>query len=358
MKEAQRWRWDTFRDAEFVRRVLILLAIAAVVLLAWRLADVLLLAFGSVLVAVLLHAFAEVLARHAGVPERWSLTAGTAIIVVVALGLFVLFGAQLRVQLATVAERLPFALNNLTKELGIGEFTSQLPQMLGMGPGGGFVSRVAGIGGAILGGLADFFLVVIAGIYIAANPTIYRRGFVKLFPVGQHARVEDSLQATGRALRLWLTSQLIAMAAVGMLSTGAFWLIGLPSPVALGFIAGLADFIPFVGPIIGALPAILLAFTLDGQAVLWTLLAVVAIQQIEGNVIFPLVEKRVVTIPPALALFAIVAGGVLFGTLGLVFGFPLAVVAFVLVKKLYVRETLGEPTPVPGEAGTGVDVRQ
>ena len=108
--------------------------------------------------------------------------------------------------------------------------------------------------------LADFFLVVIAGIYIATDPFIYWRGFVKLFPAGQHARVEDSLHATGQALRLWLTSQLIAMAAVTVLSTGAYWLIGLPSPVALGFIAGLADFIPFVGPIIGALPAILLAF--------------------------------------------------------------------------------------------------
>jgi predicted PurR-regulated permease PerM len=66
-------------------------------------------------------------------------------------------------------------------------------------------------------------------------------------------------------------------------------------------------------------------------------------------VIFPLVGRHVIALPPALALFAIVAGGVLFGTLGLIVGFPLAVVAYVLVKKLYVRETLGEETPVPGE---------
>jgi len=81
-----------------------------------------------------------------------------------------------------------------------------------------------------------------------------------------------------------------------------------------------------------------------------TVLAVVVIQQIEGNVIFPLVARSVVSIPPALALFAILTGSVLFGTLGLVFGFPLAVVAYVLVKKLYVREALGEATPIPGEA--------
>ena len=350
MDDPPRWQWESFHDAEFVRKVLIVLGIGAFALLLWTLSDVLLLAFGAILVAVILHAFAEVLARYLRVPERWSLTVASLLIFGSIIGLLVLFGTQIRVQIANVAERLPLAVNTFTKEIGIGEVTSQIPQMLGMGPGGGFVSRVAGIGGTILGGLADAFLVIIAGIYIAAAPRVYRRGLVKLFPPAQHHRVEGSLDAAGRALKLWLVSQLIAMAAVSVLSALAFWIIGLPSPFALGLIAGLADFVPFVGPIIGALPAVLLAFTEDTTAVLWTVLAVLAIQQIEGNVIFPLAERHMVAIPPALALFAILAGGVLFGTLGLVFGFPLAVVDFVLVKKLYVRETLGEPTPVPGES--------
>jgi predicted PurR-regulated permease PerM len=200
-------------------------------------------------------------------------------------------------------------------------------------------------------GLADFVLVVIAGLYIAAAPRLHRQGLVKLFPIRHHARVESSLEASGQALRLWLTSQLIAMACVAVLSTVAFWLIGLPSAIALGLIAGLADFIPFLGPILGALPAVLIAFSVSGETALWTVLAVIAIQQIEGNVIFPLVARSVISIPPALALFAILIGSVLFGTLGLIFGFPLAVVTFVLVKKLYVRETLGEQTDVPGEPG-------
>ena len=212
-------------------------------------------------------------------------------------------------------------------------------------------ARLAGIGGAILDGLADFALVVIAGIYIAAAPDLYREGFVKLFPIRHHPQVESSLQASGQALRLWLTSQLIAMACVAVLSAIAFRLIGLPSAIALGLIAGLADFIPFLGPILGALPAVMIAFSMSGETALWTVLAVIAIQQLEGNVIFPLIARRVISIPPALALFAILIGSVLFGALGLIFGFPLAVVTYVLVKKLYVRETLGEQTDVPGEPG-------
>jgi predicted PurR-regulated permease PerM len=346
-------RWEPFQDAAFIRRVLIVVAIVLLVLLFWKLSDVLLLAFGAVLVAVILHFVADSLETYARIPSRWALTAATILVLLLFVALIVMFGAQMQAQLSTVAERLPLALNNMLKELGLGAVTEQWPKMLGISPGDGFVTRIAGISGTILGGLANFVLVVIAGIYIAAAPRTYWAGLVKLFPASQHERIESYLAATGRALRLWLIGQFIAMLIVGSLTTVALWLIGVPSFIALGFIAGTLEFIPFAGPILGAMPAVLLAFTVDNTTVLWTIGALVVIQQIEGNVIFPIVEKRAVSVPPALALFAIVAGGVLFGIPGFIFGFPLAVVAFVLVKKLYVRETLGEATPVPGEPAPG-----
>jgi predicted PurR-regulated permease PerM len=349
MENARPWRWESFKDAEFVRRVLIVIALLALALALWRLADIVLLAFGAVLVAVILTALAGVLERYARVPSRWSLTAATLCIFLILAGILALFGAQIRLQISGVAERLPFAIDNFGKELGLGEITKHVPDMVGLGPGGGFLSRLAGIGGTVLGSLADVILVVIAGIYIAASPKLYRSGLVKLLPPSQHERLESTLDASGRALKLWLAAQLIAMTCVGVLTATALWLIGVPSAFALGLIAGVLDFIPFIGPILGALPAILIAFTVDGSTVLWTIAAFIAIQQIEGNVIFPIVGRKVVTVPPALALFAILVSGTLFGTLGVIFGFPLAVVVFVFVKKLYVRETLGEPTPVPGE---------
>jgi predicted PurR-regulated permease PerM len=337
-------------DAEFVRKTLIVLGIILLALLLWKLADVLLLAFGAILVALILHALAELLVRYLRVPERWSLWVASTIIFIVLIGLIGLFGTQIRAQFSNVMERLPFVIDNFSKNLGFGAVSDDLTEMMNNMPDGGLATRIAGFGGAVLSGFANFLLVVIAGVYIAASPRIYKQGFIKLFPVQHHERVESSLDASGQALKLWLTSQMIAMACVAILSTLAFWLIGLPSPYALGLIAGLADFIPFLGPILGAFPAVLFASNISGEVVLWTVLAVIAIQQIEGNVIFPLVARSVVSIPPALALFAILVGSILFGTLGLVFGFPLAVVAYVLVKKLYVRETLGEDTPIPGEA--------
>jgi predicted PurR-regulated permease PerM len=353
MDEDPHWGWSKeLKDADFIRRTLIVMGLVAFALLLWNLSGVLLLAFGAVLIAVILHAFADLLARRTPVPQRWSLTIAGLLILLAFLAASVAFGTQMRTQIAGISERLPSALNSFTRELGLGDVTGQLSQMLGMGPGGGFIARLAGIGAAFIGGLADFLLVIVAGVFIAADPKVYREGLVKLFPPSQHERVRSSLDASGQALKLWLGSQLIAMTFVGLSAALGLWLLGLPSPFALGLLAGLLDFVPFVGPILGALPAVLIASTVDGTTLLWTILLFAVIQQLEGNIIFPLVGRRMVSLPPALALFAIVAAGVLFGPLGLVLGFPLAVVAFVLVKKLYVRETLGETTPVPGEKET------
>jgi predicted PurR-regulated permease PerM len=353
VNDLQRWPWPpAFKDADFVRRVLIVLGLGALALLVWNVSDVLLLAFASVLVAVILRAFADVLAERTPIPRRWALTVAGLLILFGFVAVSVLFGAQMRAQIAGISEQLPSALNSFGRQIGVRDLTTQLPQMIGLGTGGAFVARLAGIGVAVFGGLADFLLVVIAGVFIASDPTVYRDGLVKLFPPSQQERIRDSLAAIGEALKLWLATQLISMTFVGVSAALGLWLIGLPSPFALGLIAGLLDFVPFVGPILGALPAVLIASTIDGATMLWTIALFTVIQQLESNVVFPMVGRRMVSLPPALALFAIVASGVLFGPLGLVVGFPLAVVVFVLVKKLYVRETLGEETPVPGEKDT------
>ncbi len=342
------WRERFNTDWDFLRRVLIVLGVAALAYLLWSITYVLLLVFASVLLAVALRAFAAFLAGRARVPERWSLLAAVLLVFAALVGIGFLFGAQMRGQLAALTERLPLAVTTFGREFGIQNLAEQLPQMVS-GSGSSIMRQVAGLGYTALGALADVLLVVVAGIYIASEPRLYRRGLVKLFPRSQHPRVEDSLDAVGNGLTLWFYAQLISMAIVGALSMLAYSLIGLPGALALGVIAGLTNFIPLLGPVIGAIPAVLIAFSVEGNALLWTLAAALVIQQIEGNLIMPIVEKKAVQLPPALALFTILAAGLLFGFLGVFLAVPITVVVFILVKKLYVRQTLGEETSVPGE---------
>jgi predicted PurR-regulated permease PerM len=209
--------------------------------------------------------------------------------------------------------------------------------------------HAATAGTMIVNALSALIIAVVGGFFLASDPAMYRKGVVMLVPVEQQGRVADALLASGNALRLWLGAQLVSMAIVGTLAGLGTWAIGLPSPLALALFAGIVGFVPLLGAVAGAVPPLLLALAAGGDALLWTAVLFLAIQQLESNMILPLVEKRMVSMPPALMLFAVVAVGLLFGLPGVMLAAPLTVVSYVLVKQLYVRETLGQPTEVPGE---------
>jgi predicted PurR-regulated permease PerM len=191
--------------------------------------------------------------------------------------------------------------------------------------------------------------VIVGGIYIAIDPAVYRDGLIKLFPIDWYPQIRATLDDGTSTLRLWLGAQVIAMLMVGVLIGGGALLIGIPSPFALGLIFGLAEFVPVVGPVARAVPVLLVAVGQGWEMTFGALGLVVIIQQVESNLIMPLVSGHAVQLPPAVGLFAVVAMGVLFGPLGLVLGYPFAVVVDVAVRRLYVSETLGESVEIAGE---------
>jgi predicted PurR-regulated permease PerM len=194
-------------------------------------------------------------------------------------------------------------------------------------------------------------IMVISGGYLAAQPGLYRRGLIWLFPPSKHARAAEIFDGIGEALRLWLIGQLVEMVLIGALSTFAVWLIGVPSPLALGVIAAVGEFIPYVGPLLAGIPAILVAITISTEAALWTLFAYLVIHQIEGQIVAPLIQRHMVAIPPAVMLLGIAAITYLFGLLAIIFAAPIAVVVFAAVNLIYVRDTLGEKTSLTRKLG-------
>jgi predicted PurR-regulated permease PerM len=126
----------------------------------------------------------------------------------------------------------------------------------------------------------------------------------------------------------------------------------MPSALVLGLLAGLLEFIPFAGPIIAAVPAVLLALVVGPDMALWVAGLYLVVQQLEGNLLSPLIQQYAVDLPGVVLLFSLIGFGILFGTLGVVLAAPLAVVTLVLVKRLYVIETLDTATPIPGESKT------
>ena len=334
----------------FIERLVIAIIVIGIALLLWNLRGLFLLVFGAALVSVILNIVAEPIRQRLNAPDWLALLGAVVVVAGVIVAAFWTFGAQVTRQAQALSDMIPAAWSAMQARLdgwGVGEAVREWTA--GLGAGGGVVSNLGNIAVSVGNGIADTLLVVVGGIYLAAQPELYRVGMIKLVPARGRALAAEALEASARALRLWLLGRMVSMAVVGVLTWIGLSIIGVPSALALGLVAALLEFIPFIGPIIAAVPAVLLAFAESPEKAIWTALLFLAIQQFEGNVLEPLVQQRAVEMPPALLLFALVAGGLVFGIVGVILAAPLTVVLFVLVKKLYVQEALHTATPLPGD---------
>ena len=339
------------RRREIVETLLIAIAIIGVALLLWTMRSVLILVFGAILLAVVLRITARPLKDKLHLPDKLALLVAVALVTGIVALAFTLFGQEMGRQWETLRETIPSAWQSVLQRLeayGFAEPVRQWIQSVGSG-GRGVLSSMTRFLVSFTNAMADTLLVIFGGIYLAADPSLYRRGIAKLLPEAARPKVIEALDDCFRALRLWLFGRLTSMAIVGLLTGLGLWAIGMPAALTLGIAAGILDFVPFVGPIIAAIPAVLLALATSPTMALWVILLYLVIQQIEGNIITPLIQKRAVELPPALLLFSLVALGLLFGALGVILAEPLTVVLYVLVKRLYVVDALDTPTHIPGE---------
>lgn len=330
------------------RAVLLGIATLGLALLAWSLSAVLLMLFGAVIVAVVLHAMAAPLQSHLPLGERSAVGVAVVLTLLSLTLLGWLIGERLTVQLEDLRERLPAALAALVdwaRRFPLGQAALELWESARVEDVPW--TRVAYAATQTLNAVGTVLLMVLVGIYLAISPRLYRAGLVRLVPLPHRERIDAALLASGHALSRWLVAQSVSMLFVGISTAIGLALLGVPLALTLGVIAGLLAFVPFFGGLAAGVLSVLLAFTQGPTQALYVGLLSLAIQQVEGNVLMPLVERWAVSLAPALAIMAAVVFGVLFGLPGLVLSTPLMVVTVVLVKQLYVEDFLEAAPPPP-----------
>ncbi len=332
----------TLTNRGLLRAVLLAFALlVAYRFLAAVAAMVLLLAVG-LLLAVALSAPVEVLHRRR-VPRPVSVALIVALVLILlALGGYLLL-PTLASEISLLVSSLPDAISQLV------ERARELARNLGIriGGGGGISAQtLASVGRKVLGGalglfgnLASFLtgliVVLFIPLYLAAMPAPVVGWVVRLFPPEKRAETRRLLSEARDSLLSWLQGRLFSMVVVGALSTVALYLIGIPGAIFLGIFSGLVSFVPLIGSIAGAIPPLLLAFAGDPLDVLWVLLAYVVIQQIESNLLTPLVMQRAASVHPVVVIASVTMLGAAFGVLGALLAVPAAVVCGVLVENLW-----------------------
>ena len=203
----------------------------------------------------------------------------------------------------------------------------------------GFISSTISV-------VAGLVLIIVLSIYVGADPDTYHDGLMKLFPRPWRKRAGEVLSAISLSLRKWLVTQLIAMVVIGVVSTVVLLVLGVNAAVPLGVIAGLLEFIPTVGPILSAFPAVAMGFVDSPQKALAVIIAYIAIQQMENYLLIPFLMREGVNLPPALTIIAQALMALIFGFLGLLCAVPVLAATMVAVKMLYVQDVVGEPVEV------------
>lgn len=312
--------------------------------------DLLVLAFGAILIAVLFHAVSDYIEARTPLSHRWSLTLATALVLGAGGVIVWMIGVAFRDQIEALVRALPQAWRTISASLSASPVGAMLVDAITVAAGGSRFAREAmglsiGLGELLINAL----IVLVGALFFSANPAIYRHGFLLLLPDRYCGPVGDAIDATGRTLKLWLLTQLVQMTTMGLMVGFGLWFVGIPSAGALGLLAGLSEFIPYVGPTVAMLPALGIAAAIGMDQLGYAFSVYVVVRLIQSNFITPLVQYRVIAIPPALTLFAILGIGVVLGIFGLFFSAALLVVGFTMVQSLYLRDTLGKPIVLPGE---------
>lgn len=321
-----------------------LLIFGVVGLLLWLVSDAVLLFFAGIIISIILSVPTDWLAEKTRLPRKLAFVVSFFSILTLLVLVFYFFSPKITEQMRGLSETLPASFEQFRQQISDTPWAANLlessnPSSLLEGRGG-VISQATGAVSKTLTFITYILIILFVGVYIAYEPNFYKKGFLQLIPPHYRKRADTILSRLGTSLRWWLVGKGISMLAIGILTTVGLMLLDIPLALILGIIAGLFAFIPAIGPILSALPAILFGLAQSPTKAAYVILLYLGIQTIEDYLITPPIEKKTVYLPPALTIITQVLLGILFGFIGIVFAAPILVVILLLTKEIYIRDIL------------------
>ncbi len=378
-------RRSGWRSADIVRAAALGTAVVAAAIGLWEASTVIFTVFLGALFGLAISSGVDLLARL-----RIPRAIGALLVVLGVAGLLALIGAAIAPtvgdQVREIQSRLPEALRETETWINRQERTTlrsitgrfTFPSHAGaqpardsasaQGPGGGggtgagpsvasqvtsglagVAERLFGVVGSTVELVVYLLLILFVAVYIAADPELYHRGLMHLFPHAARARAGEVMSHIASVLRRWLLTQLIAMITLGVVWAIVLTILGVKAAIALAVIAGLLEFVPTIGPTMAVVPALAMGLLDSPAKALSVLVAYLAIQGFESNLLIPLLMKGGMDLPPALTIIAQALMTLAFGFLGLLVAVPLLATVMIPIKLLYVEDVVGDQ--VMGEEG-------
>lgn len=343
---------------------LVVTGVGLVLYFVWYAADLLMIVFAGVLVSIMLRGISRFVGRKTGISQNFSL-ALVSLVLLCLLGIAGwLVAERIGAQIAEIGRVLPQAFENvrisLTQYKWGQEIISIIPNLTEWlsARSSTIISRVTGMASTAFGGIINFIIVIIIGLYLASQPELYSRGIKHLLPFRYRDRAGEILHTLDEALWRWLGGRFLLMIINGTLTGIGLLLLGMPLSLTLGLLAGLLNFIPNFGPWIAAVPAVLIAFLQSPTQALYVAVLYLVLQSVDAYVLTPLIDRKSVELPPVVTITAQIFLGIAFGLLGLSLASPLTAVLMILIKPLYVEEILDDPVMEKSQSEDKTQLKQ
>jgi len=332
----------TEKELTYIEKVWHTVAIVALLVVSILIArvafNVLLMVLAGSLISVYFHGMGDIIERRTKFSRRISMAISVAGSFVILALLLWFMGTKIQSQVAVLSESLPNTINNAKAQLAETPIGQKILDYVGGDNTEKMAVTVQKFFSTSFGVLGDIYLIIFLGMFFTVSPSLYKDGIIKLFPERNKPLAKKVIDRTSLALKGWLKGMMLSMVLITIMISTGLSIIGIPVALVLGLLTGLLKLIPNFGSLAAMIPGVLLGLTIGPNTAIITALLYMLSQTIVSNIVTPLIQKKMINIPPALTIISQVIMGTLSGVLGIILAVPLLAIIIILVDELYVKK--------------------
>jgi predicted PurR-regulated permease PerM len=303
--------------------------------------NIFLMALAGVLIAVYFHGLADMIITKTKMSQKLALFISIAGTIVLLSCTTWFVGSKIQRQVAELSNTLPQTIKLARIKISKTPVGEKIIEYTSGNNSQKLLDTATTFFSTSFGALGDLYIILFLGIFFTADPSLYKNGILFLFPSEKKPAARIILKRIGIALKGWLRSIIASIVLITILVAIGLSIIGLQGTTVLGLITGLLEIIPNFGPVIAMIPGILLGLTISTKTAVIVALIYVACQTIVGNIVLPLLQKKMINIPPALTLLSQLIMGTLSGLMGIILAVPLLAILIIVIDELYVKKQGG-----------------
>lgn len=328
----------------------IVVLIIAVLLIARVVFNVLLMALAGALMATYFHGLGDLLERKTGWKRRVCMLISIAGSIFLLITLLWFMGAKIQVQVAELSNSLPGTIHTVRTKLGETPVGQKILSYLSDQNSSQLFNTAKQFFSTSFGAMGNLYIILFLGIFFTAEPSLYKNGILLMVPQGRKKMAVNIMNRISISLKGWIKGTLLAIALITIILSVGLSLIGIPVALVLALIAGMLKIIPNFGSMVAMVPGVLLALTVSTSTAIGVALLYIIAQTIVSNIITPVIQKRMISIPPALTLISQLIMAALSGALGIILAVPLLAIVIIFTDELYVKKINSvEPYALSGE---------